>query len=385
MKIAILGTRGIPNNYGGFEQFAEYLSKYLVQKGHRVYVYNSHNHPYKNDNWNGINIIHKFDPENKIGTAGQFVYDLNCIIDSRKRNFDIILQLGYTSSSIWGRLLPRNAKIVTNMDGLEWKRSKYSKPVQKFLLYAERLGVTFSDQLISDSIGIQKYLKNKYNAHSNYIPYGSHVVNEFSEDIINEYNLKPYNYSLLIARLEPENSIEPILDGYVLSKSDCLFLIIGDHQTKYGQYLKEKYKSIRNIKFLGGIYDINKLNSLRHYANIYFHGHTVGGTNPSLLEAMGSGALICANDNLFNRSILGDDALYFSEKEDVTHHLSLKTVENREVMVSSNINKIEKLYNWDLIVSQYESVFYSLLHKHIRSFDRVPVPLIRYSKTGVAL
>src|SRR5690606_25316653 len=138
MKIAIVGARGIPNFYGGFEQFAEYLSLGLVQKGHDVTVYNSHTHPYQEPTWNGVKIIHCKDPEDKIGTAGQFIYDLNCIRDARKRDYDIILQLGYTSSSIWGWLMPRRKSIVTtNMDGLEWKRTKYSKKVQKFLLFAE--------------------------------------------------------------------------------------------------------------------------------------------------------------------------------------------------------------------------------------------------------
>ena len=127
MKIAILGTRGIPNHHGGFEQFAEYFSVYLAQKDFDVLVYNSHDHPYKEKTVSRGYIIHKYDPESKIGTAGQFIYDFNCILDARKRNFDLILQLGYTSSSVWGWLLPSQAFILTNMDGLEWKRSKYRK------------------------------------------------------------------------------------------------------------------------------------------------------------------------------------------------------------------------------------------------------------------
>ena len=108
MKIAILGTRGIPNFYGGFEQFAEFFSVYLAEKKHEVYVYNSHNHPYQEKTFNGVNIIHKYDPEYKIGTAGQFIYDLNCILDIRKRNFDIVLQLGYTRSYLWMIFTPLN-------------------------------------------------------------------------------------------------------------------------------------------------------------------------------------------------------------------------------------------------------------------------------------
>ena len=161
MKIAIIGTRGIPNHYGGFEQFAEYVSVGLVQKGHEVIVYNSHTHPFQGNEFKGVRIIHCKDPEDKIGTAGQFVYDLNCILDARKRDFDIILQLGYTSSSIWSRLFPKKAILTTNMDGLEWKRTKYSKKVQKFLQYAESLAIKHSDHLISDSIGIQNYIQEK--------------------------------------------------------------------------------------------------------------------------------------------------------------------------------------------------------------------------------
>ncbi|RYZ18900.1 MAG: DUF1972 domain-containing protein, partial [Chitinophagaceae bacterium] len=121
MKIALLGTRGIPNHYGGFEQFAEYFAVYLAGKGHEVYVYNSGHHPYQEKTFKGVNLIHCTDPEDKIGTAGQFIYDLNCILDSRKHSFDIILQLGYTSNSVWHFLLPKKPVIITNMDGLEWK------------------------------------------------------------------------------------------------------------------------------------------------------------------------------------------------------------------------------------------------------------------------
>ena len=169
MKIAILGTKGVPNNHGGFEQFAEYLSEYLVNKGHDVSVYSPHNHPYQQKQWKGVKIIHQHDPEDLLGPFGQFIYDLNCILNIRKSNFDIVLQLGYTSSSIWGKLLPNTSVIVTNMDGLEWKRSKYNKPVQVFLKFAEKLAINTSGFLVSDSIGIQAYLKDKYDKSSEYI------------------------------------------------------------------------------------------------------------------------------------------------------------------------------------------------------------------------
>lgn len=362
MKIAILGTRGIPNYYGGFEQFAQYLSEGLVGLGHEVSVYNSHNHPYQEDTWNGVDIIHCFDPEDKLGTAGQFVYDLNCILDSRKRNFDVILQLGYTSSSVWNWLFSKSAVIVTNMDGLEWKRSKYSKPVQTFLKIAEKLAVQFSDFLIADSEGIKGYLVSKYKKESVYIPYGADLFAEKQAKVLSEYGLLPYQYDMLIARLEPENSIEEILDGFVASDVKRQFLVIGNTNTKFGKYISSKITDKR-VLFVGYVNGIEKLDSLRHFSNLYFHGHTVGGTNPSLLEAMASSALICANDNIFNKAILGEDAFYFSNVSDVSVLLqnSLKTEEH--IFVSNNLQKIKNRYSWKSIIFEYEQFFKTCLNK----------------------
>jgi len=361
MKIAILGTRGIPNHYGGFEQFAEYLSVGLVNKGHDVTVYNSHTHPYKEENYKGVIIKHVYDPENKIGTAGQFIYDLLCIKDTRKSNFDIILQLGYTSSSVFFDLHPKNSLIVTNMDGLEWKRTKYSTKVQKFLQWAESLAIKKSDYLISDSIGIQNYLKERYHKESNYIAYGSYVVEEYNEKTCEEYNVEKYNYDMLIARLEPENSIEVILNGVAQSTIKRKFLIIGKYETKYGEYLKKKFKNNKNIVFVGAIYNQSQLNDLRCYSNIYFHGHTVGGTNPSLLEAMGSKALICANDNEFNSAILGVDAFYFKNSTDVSKYLESITKMEYMKLIDKNIEKIKTIYQWDIIIEQYETFLLSCM------------------------
>ena len=136
--------------------------------------------------------MHCYDPEYKWGTAGQFIYDFNCIKDVRKRNCDIILQLGYTSSSVWGWLLPRRHTVVTtNMDGLEWKRTKFSARVTKFLLYAEKLGVKYSDHLIADSRGIQDYLQKIYHKPSTYIPYGADVFEHPDQAVLADYGAPP--------------------------------------------------------------------------------------------------------------------------------------------------------------------------------------------------
>ncbi|ADN08335.1 DUF1972 domain-containing protein [Sulfurimonas autotrophica] len=357
MKIAILGTRGIPNNYGGFEQFAEHLAVALVKRKHEVTVYNSHNHSYKEDYYNGVRIKHIYDPEDKIGTIGQLIYDFLSIIDTRKEKYDVILQLGYTSSSVFFKLHPKDSIIVTNMDGLEWKRTKYSKKVQMFLKWAESLAVKRSDYLVSDSVGIQNYLKKKYNIESTYIPYGSDVFKNPDDKVIKKFNLTQFNYNMLIARIEPENSIEMILEGVCLSQKNMKFLVIGNINTSYGEYITNKFSKYLNIIFTGAIYDINILNNLRYYSNLYFHGHTVGGTNPSLLEAMGSSALICANKNEFNESILDEDAFYFQNKKDVAIIINSIVKEKYLHKVENNLIKIEKLYQWDKIIDSYERLF----------------------------
>ena len=356
MKIAIVGTRGIPNHYGGFEQFAEYLSFGLVKNGHDVSVYNSHNHPYKRSEWNGVNIRHIFDPEEFIGTTGQFIYDFGCIKDSRKRNFDVILQLGYTSNSIWSWFLPKKPIIVTNMDGLEWKRSKYSKPVREFLKQAERWAVNSSDYLISDSLGIKNYLEEKYNVDSEFIAYGATVFDQPESEMIKEKfpDLIPHNYDLLIARLECENNIETIIKAKIDSQSQYPLLIIGSTENKFGGYLKQTFNNDSRIQFLGSIYDIHFLNNLRYFSNLYLHGHSVGGTNPSLLEAMASGSLICAHQNVFNQSILGQDAYYFNNIEDLTSVFNSVEKKDHNSILKNNFKKIENIYSWPLIIEKYE-------------------------------
>ncbi|WP_214073061.1 DUF1972 domain-containing protein [Mucilaginibacter sp. dw_454] len=355
LKIAILGTRGIPNHYGGFEHISEYVSTGLVRRGHDVSVYNSHNHPYTADDWNGVKIIHCYDPEYLLGSAGQFVYDLNCIRDARKRNFDVVLIMGYTSSSVWGSLYPSKSAIITNMDGLEWKRSKYSKPVQNFLKYAEGLAVKHSQYYVSDSMVIKQYLARKYDINSRYIPYGADMITEIEREQITPQEALKEDYFLLMARMEPENNIETILDGYNLSNSDKPFQVLGSTDNRFGKYITHKFKNDSRIEFKGSIYDTAKVRALQNNSYLYFHGHSVGGTNPSLLEAMASEALIAAHNNPFNQAVLSSDAYYFSNPTDVKQ--LVETVQRQapeKVMVDNNLQKIKHLFNWESVIDGYE-------------------------------
>jgi glycosyltransferase involved in cell wall biosynthesis len=365
LKIAILGTRGIPNHYGGYEQAATFLSEGLLQKGHSVTVYNSHNHPHKDNNWKGVEIVHCYDPEYRAGTAGQFIYDLNCIRHARKQDYDVLLLMGYTSSSIWGSWYPGKPVIISNMDGLEWKRPKYSRPVQRYLKYAEKLAVKYSDHYIADSPVIRDYLQKKYHIQSCYIPYGAVIHSGQSKEVLNTWSVKPDNYYLLIARMEPENNIETILDGFVAGCSGQSFVVVGNTDNKYGKKMRQKFGNEPGIIFTGALFDQQQLHSLRSFCSLYFHGHSVGGTNPSLLEAMASGALIAAHDNVFNKDVLGDDAYYFSSAADISQLVNVVTRnETKQQMTGHNIEKIRQSYNWETVTSQYEQFIVECYTKH---------------------
>lgn len=312
MRIAILGTRGIPNHYGGFEQYAEQLSAYLVSEGWEVLVYNSSDHPYKRENYNGVNIRHVYDPERRLGTIGQFIYDLGCIWHSRRQRFDVIYQLGYTSSAVFNFLFPKETVIVTNMDGMEWKRTKYSRWVQRFLRFSEGIVVKSSHHLIADSLGIQSYIRQQYGAEAFYSAYTASIPGSFDAALLEPYGLSPEGYDLLIARMEPENNIEMVILAHLRSASPVPLVVVGATHTSFGQYLSRKYAS-EKIRFVGAIYEKYLLDNLRHFTRLYFHGHSVGGTNPSLLEAMACQCRVVAHDNQFNRGVLQDHALYFED------------------------------------------------------------------------
>lgn len=371
MKIGILGTRGIPNSYGGFEQFAEHLAKGLVEKGFSVVVYNSSLHTYKQNEWNGVEIIHSYDPEGMIGTAGQFIYDFNCLRDAQKRNFDILLHLGYTSSSIWYKFWPKNALNIVNMDGLEWKRSKYNRLTQRFLKWAESLAVKKADILIADSKGIQNYINIRYKKSAHFIAYGAEIPLYYAKDRLTEFDLSPFEYYLVVARMEPENNIEMIIQGYLLSIKKYPLIIIGGTKNRFGEYLARRYASA-SIRFPGAIYDSELINSIRHFSALYFHGHSVGGTNPSLLEAMACECKIVANDNEFNRAILNQQASYFSNPDEVRNIIDEPTDEAISLTRRNiNIEKIKKIYTWENINNDYEKVFQKAIEKRKQQSGRI--------------
>ncbi len=372
MKIAFVSTRGIPNNYGGFEQFAEYISVGLAAKGHEVTVYSPHYHQYKEKEYKGVRIKHIYSPEQWMGgSVGSFFYDYACLKDAlKKENFDIIYEAGYTS--IIPAYIRFNVKSIkrpiftTNMDGLEYKRTKFNKWVQKFVFWEERMAVKHSHYLIADNMGIKDYYREKYGKDSKFLAYGANIYDNYQEEYLGEYGLEKGKYLLIIARLEPENNLAMAIDGYIASElyGKMPLVVVGKTNTPYGKYLVEHYKQYEYVRFIGGIYDFDKINSVRYYSHAYLHGHSVGGTNPSLLEAMASECFIFSHDNIFNKTVLGENAVYYSNEQEVTdllNNLEPLANEHRQQFLSNNLEVIRNQYSWEKLVDEHEKYFQWML------------------------
>lgn len=372
MKIAFVSTRGIPNNYGGFEQFAEYISVGMAQRGHEMVVYSPKFHPYQESTYKGVRIKHIYSPETWMGSSvGSFFYDFASLRDAlKKEDFDIIYEAGYTSiipAYIWFNVKKRKRPIfTTNMDGLENKRSKFSPMVRRFLDWEEKMAVKYSHYLIADNMGIHDYYKEKYGKESKFLAYGADIHDDFKAEYLEEFGLKSEEYYILIARLEPENNIVMAIEGYLHSKENGRrpLIVVGKTNTPHGKELVEKYGNERNVEFVGGIYDFKKLDSVRHFSKAYFHGHSVGGTNPSLLEAMAAGCFIFAHDNIFNRAVLKENAFYYPSADKVTEYLNrIDTIaEGSKIQYTArNIEVIRNEYSWESLIDKHEKYFYWLL------------------------
>jgi rhamnosyltransferase len=372
-SIAIIGSRGIPNRYGGFERFSEIISTELVKKGFAVYVSCEYSSENKIKEYNGVNLFYfPINPPKMpiLRIVYEFLYDGYSLFWA-SRNAEIVYMLGYSAAALF--FIPKifGKKLLVNPDGMEWNRTKFSSIVKFLLKISEKLAVFWSDEIIADSKEIKKYLDKKYHIKSTYIAYGAseiQKVNWNSEKLPESLNkLNIMNYYLVIARLEPENNIDIIIEGYLKIKTRKPLIIVGNYAD---QKFEHKIKNIININlseekriiFTGGIYDIEVLNMLRQNCKAYIHGHSVGGTNPSLLEAMISKNLIIAHDNIFNREVAGDTALYFKDSLDFKEKIKLieKNYDEYIKFKKDSYCKVRENYSWDKIVNGYYYLFKSL-------------------------
>lgn len=366
MQIALLGTRGIPNRYGGFEQFAEELSIRLAERGHRVWVFIPKKHPFGEPYYKGVELVRIGEPLQWMGPLHSLFYDLRCLKHAFQLQPDVVLLCGYGAAGFL-KWVKNNHKIpvAIHMDGMEWQRKKWNLFSRIFLRWSEKQATSLANKMIVDSKMIQKYYQKKYGEIPCYIPYGADFTRESNEDItgiLAEKNLVAGQFFLLVARLEPENNPDMIIRGYLDSGVKEQLVLVGDLKTKFGKKLLKKYKTHPEIRFLGGVYDKKILKVLRTGAKAYLHGHSVGGTNPSLLEAMASSCFVLAHNNQYNREVLEENALYFSTEEELSKQL--KNFENLfragAGFVSNNLVHIREKYNWEKVTDMYLEHFNGL-------------------------
>lgn len=357
-KVAIIGTVGVPANYGGFETLVENIIGNNCSPNIVYTIYcSSKNYSYKIHTYKNATL--KYIPLEANGIQS-ILYDIISLFMA-SRNNDTILILGVSGCCILPiyRLF-YSKKLIINIDGLEHKRKKWGKWAKKFLKYSEKMAIKYGNTIITDNAGIQQYVNNEYKVDSVLIAYGGdHVITKlppiYIQEILQKYQLCDIKYSFSVCRIEPENNIHLILEAFSKTKHTLVF--VGNwEKSEYGKELLIKYQRYNNLKLLNPIYDLNILNVLRSNCDFYIHGHSAGGTNPSLVEAMFFKKPIFAYDVIYNKETTNYQANYFSNTEELIELIEkpYSTYYNNAMAM---FNIANSQYKWEIISKKYEVLY----------------------------
>lgn len=353
MKIAILGTVGVPANYGGFETLAENLVQYhhthAMSDVLTVYC-SSRSYPEQVSRFLSARL--RYIPLNANG-AQSILYDIWSLLSAVWRRDEVILLLGVSGALALPlvRLLS-SARIITNIDGIEWRREKWQGWAKHFLRWSEKLAVRHSHEVIADNAAIAAYAKNAYGADCHVIAYGGdHAVNVVEKSVA-EYAF-PERYAFSVCRIEPENNIHILLEAFAKQPSLALVLVGNWANSEYGRTLRARYAAAPHLYLHDPIYDLGKLKSLRAGAAIYVHGHSAGGTNPSLVEAMHFGLPVLAFDCEFNRATTEDKALYFSDADDLARLVEVREEAVLQACAQMMLEIARRRYTWEIVSGRY--------------------------------
>jgi glycosyltransferase involved in cell wall biosynthesis len=374
LHVQILGTRGIPASHGGFETFAEDFSLYLADQGHIVSVYcQVDNGKFRKDVWNRIHrILIPVQP----GVRGTISFDCQSVWHSAKRP-GIVLTLGYNTAMLSLLYRLRGRRSVMNMDGIEWKRQKWSTVQRAWLWLNERCGAAFANHLVADHPKIAEHLQRHTSASKiTTIPYGADALLDIDPSPLSRYGLTGKGYYLLIARAEPENSTLEIVQAYSRRHRQFPLVILGTFYETNPYHCSVKRSARGDVRFVGAIYEKTIVRALRYYARAYVHGHQVGGTNPSLVEALAAGNAVIAHDNHFNRWVAGPGATFFRDKDEAAKVFD--SVENDASLLVA-MEAASREHHTDLFTQQYVLPAYEKLLQQVEGSDRVAVPYLRSS------
>lgn len=352
-RIAVVGTVGVPANYGGFETLVENLVRFHVKQflPDVLTVYCSgKSYPTKTPTFLSARL--RYLPLHANG-AQSIPYDIWSLFSAAWNRNEVILLLGVSGALALPLLrLFSSARIVTNIDGIEWRRQKWQGLAKYFLRLSERIAVRFSDVVIADNGAIAEYVAETYGIDCQVIAYGGDHAFAVEAVAVDELDL-PKDYAFSVCRIEPENNVHLIVEAFARQSRLALVMVGNWNNSEYGRELRELYAACAHIRLLDPIYDLGKLKTLRSQAQFYVHGHSAGGTNPSLVEAMHFGRAILAFDCDFNRATTEDAALYFGTVDDL---VSLMQNVDRDALerVGQGMQDIaRRRYTWDVIARQY--------------------------------
>lgn len=356
--LRILGTRGIPAAHGGFETFAEYLALYLVKQGWRVIVYCQLDGEgaITEDVWQGVERVNIPVPQS--GAKGTVIFDWIATRHAARFN-DLCLTLGYNTAVFCALLRIKQIPNVINMDGIEWKRQKWGWVAKTWFYLNELAGLWLGNHLVADHPGIKQHLQRAVNPDKiTMIPYGSDVVSKGSAEPLAKYGLTSGCYGILIARPEPENSILEVVQAYSRANRGMPLVVLGNYKPDHAYQAAVQAAASDEIKFVGAIYDKAEVQALRAHARFYVHGHQVGGTNPSLVEALGAGNPVLAHANPFNQWVAADAAVYFADVDGCEQQLVRLLTDEALLsqLQASAVRHHQERFTWEHILSQYEDL-----------------------------
>jgi glycosyltransferase involved in cell wall biosynthesis len=361
--VRILGTHGIPAAYGGFETAAQNISRFLVRNGWRVVVYCQIDGkgPIKEDVWHGVERV--LIPVTTPGWLGTSKFDLISIRHA-SRFRDICLTFGYNTAIFNVLQRVKGIPNVINMDGIEWSRARWGLPRQAILYANERIGCVVGDHLIADHPELEKHLLTRAPQRKiSMITYGADTVTEAPSDPCLAFGLEPRRYLTVVARPIPENSILEIVGGFSTEPRGYQLAVLGEVTDTDDYHQAVRRVASDEVVFLGPVYDPPTVQALRFHSVAYVHGHTVGGTNPSLVEAMAAGNPVIAHDNSYNRWVAQDAAVYFRTARDVSelvHELIHSPVRAKELQLASRSRHASE-FTWEHVAGEYERLLLRFL------------------------
>jgi glycosyltransferase involved in cell wall biosynthesis len=358
-SIWILGSRGIPARYGGFETFAEHIALFLAGRGWdvRVFCQLTGGGDIAEEVWRGIRLVKI--PIRQEGPLGTILFDL--LATARVlRDPALVLNLGYNTACFGVALRLAGIRNIINMDGIEWQRSKWSKPVRAWFWLNERLACGLSHHLIADHPEIANHLATRTRRDKiSCIPYGGETVDRADTSSLSlPGGLTSDGYALVVARAAPENSILEIVRAFSRRPRSVRLVVLGDYGARVPYHRAVREAADPQVCFLGPIYEGEILRALRAHARLYVHGHRVGGTNPSLVEALGAGSPVLAHDNRFNRWVAGPDMMYFRDVDECAAAFDrlLPDAPALSRMRASAHRQQELLFVWDRVLEAYEAL-----------------------------